>query len=69
MLELQNARERDLADWEALFAEADKRFVWKGGRQPRGSRLWILEWVWEGGGDGVGVAKDEEGKKGGEGGE
>lgn len=58
MLELQNSRERELDDWEALFAAADRRFAWKGGKQPRGSRLWILEAVWEGEaeGDGSGSA-------------
>ncbi len=48
MMELQNSRERELEDWETLFAQADRRFSWKGGKQPRGSRLWILEAVWEG---------------------
>lgn len=57
MLELQNSRERELDDWEALFAAADRRFVWKGGRQPRGSRLWILEAVWEGDGPDAAVGE------------
>lgn len=76
MLELQNSRERDLDDWRALFAAADPRFVWKSAKQPRGSRLWILEVVWDGEGDGDGVGDGEgegfkeggrEGNKGGEG--
>jgi hypothetical protein len=48
MLELQNARERELKDWETLFKEADERFEWKGGKRPEGSTLWILEAVWRG---------------------
>lgn len=48
MLELQNARERELKDWEALFKEADERFEWNGGKRPEGSTLWILEAVWRG---------------------
>ncbi|KAI9646018.1 hypothetical protein NHQ30_005456 [Ciborinia camelliae] len=48
MLELQNARERELNDWAKLFEEADPRFRFKGGKQPAGANLWILEAVWEG---------------------
>ena len=46
MLSLFNARERERADWEALFAEADPRFrpvsVWV----PEGATLAIVEAVW-----------------------
>ncbi|CAG8977109.1 hypothetical protein HYALB_00011354 [Hymenoscyphus albidus] len=48
MLELQNARERELEDWAKLFEDADPRFKFLGGKQPRGASLWILEAVWEG---------------------
>ncbi|THV55936.1 hypothetical protein BGAL_0002g00920 [Botrytis galanthina] len=49
MLELQNSRERELEDWAKLFKDADPRFTFKGGKQPAGSNLWILEAVWDGG--------------------
>jgi len=48
MLELQNSCERELGDWAKLFEEADNRFDFKGGKQPAGSTLWILEAVWKG---------------------
>jgi hypothetical protein len=48
MLELQNSRERELEDWAKLFEEADARFRFLGGKQPRGANIWILEAVWEG---------------------
>ncbi|KAF2655178.1 putative O-methyltransferase [Lophiostoma macrostomum CBS 122681] len=48
MLEISNSRERELADWEQVFAQADSKFVFKGMRQPPGSRLAILEFAWEG---------------------
>ncbi|TVY28476.1 O-methyltransferase [Lachnellula hyalina] len=47
MMEVQNSRERDLDDWAKLFREADERFVFKGGKQPEGSSLWILEVEWK----------------------
>ncbi|KAF1345928.1 O-methyltransferase-domain-containing protein [Delphinella strobiligena] len=46
MLEGLNARERDLGEWEDLFAEADERFVFMGAR-PSG-RMWIIEAEWNG---------------------
>lgn len=55
MLELQNARERELDDWAKLFEEADKRFKFMGGKQPVGVNLWILEAVWEAEGMGEGL--------------
>jgi len=48
MLELQNSCERELEDWAKLFKEADSRYDFKGGKQPAGSTLWILEAVWKG---------------------
>jgi hypothetical protein len=47
MLEIGNAKERDLEEWKALFAQADPRFTFKGLKQPEGSRLAILETVWD----------------------
>jgi hypothetical protein len=43
-----NARERTLADWEALFKEADPAFVLKRVVEPQGSAMSILEFLWEG---------------------
>lgn len=48
MLELQNAREREMEDWAKLFEDADPRFNFLGGKKPEGASLWILEVVWEG---------------------
>lgn len=48
MLEIGNAKERELEEWKALFSQADERFVFKGVFQPEGSRLSLLEVVWEG---------------------
>ncbi|TGO30458.1 hypothetical protein BPAE_0005g00540 [Botrytis paeoniae] len=47
MLESQNSRERALEDWAKLFGDADPRFTFKGGKQPAGSNLWILEAFWD----------------------
>ena len=47
MLEIGNAKERDIGEWQALFAQADSKFVFKGVKQPEGSRLAILETVWD----------------------
>lgn len=48
MLEILNARERELDDWARLFEQADNRFKFLGGKQPVGSHLWIIEALWEG---------------------
>lgn len=48
MLALCNARERTLEEWTTLFAQADPRLNFRGVKQPPGSRLSILEVVWEG---------------------
>ena len=47
MLQLLNAKERDVDDWTALFAMADPRFKFLGARQPEGSRMSIMEAIWE----------------------
>jgi hypothetical protein len=48
MLEIGNAKERELGEWKALFEQVDSRFVFRDMKQPEGSRLAILEVVWEG---------------------
>lgn len=47
MLEIGNAKERDLGEWKSLFAQADSRFSFQGVKQPEGSRLAIVEAVWD----------------------
>lgn len=48
MLEIGNAKERDLTEWKGLLEQADPRFIFKSMKQPPGSRLAILEAIWEG---------------------
>ena len=48
MLTLCNARERDRADWEMLFKQADNRFRFVDAVVPEGSSLAIIEAVWQG---------------------
>jgi hypothetical protein len=47
MLQIQNSKEREVQDWEILFKEADSRFRFVGVKQPRGSKLAIIEAIWE----------------------
>lgn len=47
MLEIGNAKERDLDEWKGLFTRADTRFKFKGITQPEGSNLALLEAIWE----------------------
>lgn len=47
MKELQNARERELHDWRALFERTDSRFRFRKAEQPPGSMLWMMEILWE----------------------
>ncbi|CAO2648170.1 Nn.00g090920.m01.CDS01 [Neocucurbitaria sp. VM-36] len=47
MLEIGNAKERDLGEWMTLFGQADARFVFKDMKQPPGSKLAIIEALWE----------------------
>lgn len=49
MLTTFNARERPLADWVKLCAEADSRLKLHSVSKPEGSVLSILEFVYEGG--------------------
>jgi hypothetical protein len=48
MTELQNSHDRELEEWEQLFAQADSRFHFRGGEQPAGSNLWIMVAEWKG---------------------
>ncbi len=48
MLEFHNAKERDMDDWMQIFKDADSRFTVLGGKHPEGSRLGLIEVVWEG---------------------
>lgn len=44
---LFNSADREMEEWARLFAEADPGFNFKGGSQPPGSDLWILEAEWK----------------------
>lgn len=44
---LFNSADREMEEWARLFAEADPGFDFKGGSQPPGSDLWILEAEWK----------------------
>ncbi|KAI8625554.1 putative O-methyltransferase [Xylariaceae sp. FL1651] len=48
MHELQNAGDREMTEWAALFAKADSRFIFRGGKPCPGSPLSILEAEWGG---------------------
>ena len=48
MLEIQNALEREVDDWAALFKAADERFEYEGSTQPEGSSLWMMVAKWRG---------------------
>ncbi|KAI3319696.1 S-adenosyl-L-methionine-dependent methyltransferase [Xylariaceae sp. AK1471] len=48
MMILFNAGDHEIADWARLFELASPGFQFKGGKQPPGSGLWILEAVWNG---------------------
>jgi hypothetical protein len=47
MLQLLNAKERAVEDWIELFKMADPRFRFVGVQTPPGSRMSIMEAVWE----------------------
>jgi 6-hydroxytryprostatin B O-methyltransferase len=49
MLTTFNARERPLADWVSLCAEADNRLKLHSVSKPEGSIMSILEFVYENG--------------------
>lgn len=43
---LFNSGDREMSEWESIFREADPRFHFRGGHQPPGSGLWIIEVEW-----------------------
>lgn len=45
---LFNSADREMKEWARRFHEADARFHFKGGNQPTGSNMWILEAEWKG---------------------
>jgi len=49
MLELMNARGRELGEWKDLLMKADARFRFEGYRRPQGSDLAFIVIGWEGG--------------------
>lgn len=46
MSSIQNARERELTDWEGLFRKADPRFRFQGVTCPPGSNHSLLVAIW-----------------------
>lgn len=44
---LFNSGDREMSEWEGIFREADPGFHFKGGHQPPGSGLWIIEVEWK----------------------
>lgn len=48
MTSIQNARERELDDWIALFRESDARFEFAGVTRPPGSNHSLIGAVWKG---------------------
>ncbi|KAI2622778.1 putative O-methyltransferase [Hypomontagnella submonticulosa] len=48
MVEIGNAKERDLDEWKLLVEQTDQRFAFKGAQQPQGSSLALIEANWEG---------------------
>ena len=47
MLTLQNARERELDDWEEMFRQADPRFKWVGAKVKEGDSSAVIEIIWD----------------------
>jgi hypothetical protein len=47
MLEIGNAKDRDLGEWQQLFKQADERFIFMGLKMPPGSNLSIIEASWD----------------------
>ena len=48
MLQLLNAQERELPEWEELFSRADKRYKYVGAHKPDGAIRWIIVAEWSG---------------------
>jgi hypothetical protein len=47
MMEIGNAKERDLEEWQQLLKQADMRFIFKGVKMPPGSNLAVIEARWD----------------------
>lgn len=47
LIATMNGRERTLAEWKAMVAEADSRWKFQKVTENAGSMLAMLEWVWE----------------------
>ncbi|KAI1341489.1 putative O-methyltransferase [Xylariaceae sp. FL0016] len=48
MVAMTNGGERELLEWQGLFAKASSGFRFLGGKQPPGSALWIMVAEWTG---------------------
>jgi hypothetical protein len=48
MMLAMNAKEREEADWEALFEKADPGLKYLGAKRPTGSRMMLIEAEWQG---------------------
>ena len=48
MKQMMNAKEREMDEWVALFAAADPGFNLTSVQVPQGSKLAVLQVVWEG---------------------
>ena len=53
MMTLLNGRERQIEEFKKLFEIADERFKWVGAKLPPRSKMWEIEAVWEGDGEGM----------------
>jgi hypothetical protein len=47
MWEIQNGKEREARDWDALFQAADARLKLTHATQPKDSKLGIIEATWD----------------------
>ncbi|KAF2661047.1 methyltransferas-like protein [Lophiostoma macrostomum CBS 122681] len=47
MLQLLNAQQREMHEWEVLFKSADKRYRYLGATKPDGAIRWIIEAQWQ----------------------
>ena len=47
MMAVFNAGERELEEWRDLFASADSRYAFGGAKQPKGSKMALIEATWD----------------------
>ena len=47
MMHMLNGQEREVDDWRQLFHTADSRFRFIGSRRPLGTKLSVIEAIWE----------------------